>query len=206
MMYDAKPNSNALKDKQEATVATEDRKIEKVVSGPVTVKKKKGISRLAELFISEDASNIKHYVTMEVLIPAIKKAVDDIVSDGIHMLLYGGTGRVKSSSPGSKVSYSSCFDNSRYSNNSYRYDEPKPRYSYDTIIIPHRGDAEMVLERMHQILAKYRLVRVADFYDLVGVTGEYTDNRYGWTNLDRASIVRVRDGYQFDLPRPMPID
>ena len=52
MMYDAKPNSNALKDKQETAVATEDRKIEKVVSGPVTVKKKKGIGRLAELFNS----------------------------------------------------------------------------------------------------------------------------------------------------------
>ena len=53
----------------------------------------------------------------------------------------------------------------------------------------------------------YGLVRVADFYDLVGVTGNYTDNKYGWTNIRSAEIVRLRDGgYVIKLPRAMQID
>ena len=59
---------------------------------------------------------------------------------------------------------------------------------------------------MDDILEKYGMVSVADLYDLVGVTGNYTDNKYGWTNLSNAEIVRVRDGYQIKLPRARVLD
>ena len=52
----------------------------------------------------------------------------------------------------------------------------------------------------------YGLVRVADLYDLVGITGNYTDNKYGWTNITRAEIVRTRDGFMIKMPRAVPID
>lgn len=38
------------------------------------------------MFISEDAGNIKSYVVLDVLVPAIKKAIADIVTGGIDML------------------------------------------------------------------------------------------------------------------------
>ena len=28
----------------------------------------------------------------------------------------------------------------------------------------------------------------------VGITGNYTDNKYGWTNIRNAEIMRVREG------------
>ena len=52
----------------------------------------------------------------------------------------------------------------------------------------------------------YGLVRVADLYDLVGITGSYTDNKYGWTNIRNVEPIRVRDGYMLKLPKAMPID
>ena len=76
----------------------------------------------------------------------------------------------------------------------------------DNIILSSRGEAESVLARMDELVYTYGLVRVADLYDLVGVTGDYTDNKYGWTSLRTATIVRVRDGYQIKLPRAVPID
>ena len=42
-------------------------------------------------------------------------------------------------------------------------------------------------------------------YDLVGITGQYTDNNYGWTNLRNAEPVRTRDGYMLKLPRAIPL-
>ena len=79
-------------------------------------------------------------------------------------------------------------------------------YSYDDIILSTRGEAEDVLTRMDELMDKYGLVRVADLYDLVGITGNYTDNKYGWTNIRNAKITRLRDGYMIEMPRAVPID
>lgn len=59
---------------------------------------------------------------------------------------------------------------------------------------------------MDELISTYKIVSVADFYDLVGVTGNWTDNKYGWSDIRSASIVHVRDGYMIKLPRPLPID
>ena len=60
--------------------------------------------------------------------------------------------------------------------------------------------------RMDELVESYGVVRVADLYDLVGLTGNFTDNKYGWTNVKNAQIVRVRDGYMIKMPRALPID
>ena len=49
-------------------------------------------------------------------------------------------------------------------------------------------------------------VSVADFYDLVGVSGNYTDNKYGWTDIRNASVIHVRDGYMIKLPKALPLN
>ena len=49
-------------------------------------------------------------------------------------------------------------------------------------------------------------VKIADLYDLVGMDSNYTDNRYGWTNLRSAQVVRVRDGYLLKLPKALPLN
>ena len=74
------------------------------------------------------------------------------------------------------------------------------------IIIENRGEAEDVLSRMDELIDQYGLVSVADLYDLVGINGNYTDNKYGWFNIRTASVVRVRDGYMIKLPKAVPLN
>lgn len=200
-MDDYKPNSHRFKEEQKTDVKDESKKLEKVVNGSVKVRKK---SHLKEALISEDASNIKSYIVIDVLIPAIKKAISDIVKNGIEMLLYGDSGRSNGQrSPSSSVSYRDYYDrrDDRYRPN------PSQRQgrSIDDLVIESRGEAEEVLTRMDELLETYKMVTVADFYDLVGVTCDYTDNNYGWTSLRSAEVVRVRDGYIIKLPRALPI-
>lgn len=200
-MDDYKPNSHRFKEEQKTDVKEESKKLEKVVNGSVKVRKK---SHLKEALISEDASNIKSYIVIDVLIPAIKKAISDIVKNGIEMLLYGDSGRSNGQrSPSSSVSYRDYYDRreDRYRPN------PSQRQgrSIDDLVIESRGEAEEVLTRMDELLETYKMVTVADFYDLVGVTCDYTDNNYGWTSLRSAEVVRVRDGYIIKLPRALPI-
>ena len=58
---------------------------------------------------------------------------------------------------------------------------------------------------MDELIKEYGQVAVADLYDLVGITGSYTDNKYGWTNLRNAEAIRDRDGYLLRLPKALPL-
>lgn len=201
-MENYKPNSHKSKEQQEPVP---EKKLEKVVQGKVTTKKKSEVSKLADIFVPGDVANVKSYVVMDVLVPAVKKAISDIVTNGIDMILYGESGRTRKNSPASRVSYSQYYDRDRV-----RRDRepvaPRANYSYNDILLDNRGEAEEVLARMDELVATYGMVSVADLNELVGITGNYTDNNYGWTNIKSAYVQRVRDGYLLKLPRAIPID
>lgn len=204
--YDFQPNSNKYK-KEQREAQTEKRKIDKVVTGTVKTKKKGELSKLSSIFFPEDIKNVKSYVFMDVIVPAVKKAISDIVTTGIDMLIYGANGRSnRNSSPVSKISYTKYYD--KRSDDRFSSSESRTRtgYNYDDIVLETRGEAEEVLMRMTEMIDTYGVVSVADLYDLVGVTGNYTDNKYGWTNVRNAEAIRVRDGYLLKLPKVLPID
>ena len=197
--------SNSHRSKEGKTEALTDRKkVEKVVHGRVRTKPKSGVSKITDIFISEDAANVKSYIVMDVLVPAVKKAISDIVRDGIDMILYGESRGRKSSSALGYVSYrdySRSDDRDRF-----RDSRSRSSYAHDDIVLDSRGEAEEVLTRMDELIDTYGNVSVADLYDLVGKSSEYTDNKYGWTNIRNAEPIRVRDGYMLKLPKVLPIN
>jgi hypothetical protein len=203
VMEEYKPNSHKFKADQNGAVPK--KKVEKVISGTAKSKKKSEIQKFTDVFISEDVNNVKSYILLEVLVPAIKKAISDIVTNGIDMILYGETGKTKSNSTASKISYRSYYDGGNVRRD-YSTTRTKTGYNYDDIILDNRGEAEEVLSRMDELISTYGLVSVADLYDLVGVTGNYTDNKYGWTDIRSASVIRVRDGYMLKLPKALPLN
>lgn len=204
-MENYKPNSHKAKKEQEEALA--ERKVEKVIKGSAKTKKRSDVKKFADVFISEDAGNVKSYIIMDVLIPAIKKAISDIVTNGIDMMLYGETGRSKKKSPASKISYRSYYESDNERRRDYSSVRTRSTYEYDDIVLDSRGEAESVLATMDELVETYGMVSVADLYEMVGVQGSYTDNKYGWTkNIRNASVVRVRDGYLLKLPKALPFD
>lgn len=203
-LYDNLPdNSHKARDEKKAS-AQEEKRVEKVVRGKVKTQKNNK-RKLADLFISEDAGNIKNYIFLDVIIPAVKKAIYDLVVGALDMSLYGGRGGSGKRSTADRVSYRDYNSVSRRDTRSYESARTTSGYSYDDIVLETRGEAEAVLSRMDEIMEEYEIVRVADLYDLVGITGEHTDNKYGWTNIRNAKIVRVRDGWKIEMPRALPI-
>lgn len=197
--------ANSHRSKELATEGrSEERKVQKVVSGKVTTKKNE-VRKLTDIFISEDARNVKSYICMDVLVPAIKKAISDIVTDGIDMILYGGSGSGRKTKPSNNVSYRNYYESPRNSMPS-RNDPQRSRFDYDDIVFESRGEAELVREQMVDMIERYGFVTVADMYDMADLTSPYTSNKYGWTNIRSAEAVRVRDGYILKLPKAMPID
>ena len=55
------------------THTQEPKKVEKVVTGTVKTKKKNEISKFADVFISEDISNVKNFVLWRFLCLPLKK-------------------------------------------------------------------------------------------------------------------------------------
>ena len=206
-MENYKPNSHKYKEEQrQKQEQLEKKKVEKVISGKAKVKKKSEAAKLTEKIIStEDVGNLKNYLLEDVIVPTIRNTIWDAITNSLDMILFGGTGRNRRKSLSNKVSYRDYYDKDRRSGS--RLSERKRNgYNFDDIILESRGEAEEVLERMDELIETYSFASVADLYDLVGITCEYTDNKYGWTNIRNAEPIRVRDGYMLKMPKALPID
>lgn len=205
-MENYKPNSHRSKEAQKES-GSEKKEITKVVQGTAKVKKKGKSSKFAEMFIAEDVSSIKSYIISDILIPAAQKLFVDTVRDAANMLVYGRTDRGKRTSGFSAdyVSYNRYSDR-RYDDRPMIDSRSRNGYSYNDVILETRGEAEEVLDAMNDVIETYGMVSVMDLYDLVGISGQYTDNNYGWKNLRNAEPIRTRDGeYMLKLPKAIPL-
>ena len=190
--------SNSFKSK-ELEAKQPEKKLTKVANAKL--KKKSEIQKIAETFVAEDLNKVKNAVLMDVIVPAVKKVISDIVTNGIDMLLYGEVKHNKSTTT-SKIGYNSMY-NSQNQTNAARV--ARSSYIYNDIILSSRGEAEEVLNQMNEIIGTYGVVSVADLCEIVGVTGEFTDNKYGWSDIRDAYVERSKDGYMLKLPRALPI-
>jgi hypothetical protein len=175
----------------------------KVVKGKVKRKKKSFTKQIAETFIGEEVDSVGAYILNDVVIPAIKATLSDAVQGGIEMLLFGERGSYRgrgSSSRNNKpnISYTSYSKPDRRS--AYRPATQRARNIQEVILDSHR-EAQDVLNSLVDIIDEYGQASVADLNDLIGVSGKYTDNDYGWDNLNTARVRRVREGYLLDLPK-----
>ena len=186
-MSDFKPNSNKSKELAK-----------KVLKG--TVKKKGEISKLVDIFITKDIDSVKDYVVHDILIPEIKKVIEDIVVNSVGMILHGGdTVQKRTPSANSYRNYYDKKDRPVQKNRSAR--------SYEEATFNTRTEANEVIDQMDEIIDKFGFVRVSDFNELAGITGSYTDTKYGWTDIRNANVVRTREGYYIiKLPRALPVN
>jgi hypothetical protein len=187
-----------------------EKRVEKVVSGLAKPKKKTEVRKFADVFLSEDIGSVKSYILLDVLVPAIKKLFSDIITNGVDMILYGGTGRSgRNSSNASKISYQKYYDRDE---SRKPYNQPqnhrRNNFDYDEIIFETRGDAESVLQALEEVISQYGSASIADLYDLANMsTNNYTATKYGWNEIpSTCKPIRIRDGYILKLPRAVPLN
>jgi hypothetical protein len=203
------PNSHKSREQKKEEVAVEKR-VRKVTQGPVKTKTN-GVRKLTDIFISEDVSNVKSYIFMDVLVPAIKKALYDIVTNGFDMLLYGSSGRGKGGgNTATKVNYRNYYRDEKNSGYRERGSESAKNnnssFDYDDIVFRTRGEAEDAKQQLQDIIAKYGVATVNDLYEMTPLTPPYTAANYGWMDLSNVEVRRDRDGYVLKLPRAASID
>ena len=186
--------------------------VKPVVQGKVTAKKTPAAKRLRESLGLEETRTVGDYLVWDVLLPAAKETIADVVKKGIDVFLYGGASAPERNRKGSRshVSYDGYYSKNR---GDYREERSRRRYmgragaDIREFVFDDRRDADMVLSELCEIIDTYGFAKLSDFYSLVGETERnFTDHGYGWDALGSASVERVRDGWVLDLPRPIPLN
>lgn len=208
------PSNSKIRPAKSPDSTPEDNRQKKVVTGLVKTQKRSFGKKVAETFLEDDTKSVGSYILHDVIIPAAKTLISDMVGGGIEMLLFGD--RRPRSSTIRRDGGKSYTNYGGYSSPSYKDNRDRDRrelspsarsrHNFDEIIMSSRGDAEEVLSRLVDQTIDYGQATVADLYDLVGITGSFTDNKWGWTDLHTATISRYRGGYLINLPRTQPLD
>lgn len=186
------------------------KEIQKVVSGEVVQRKKPIGKRFKELFFSGEFKGAVSFIVGAVLLPALKNMVVDATSKGVERVVYGeSVSRRRPELGRPRVSYNNPMDRYSQPRRTMLPDQPPHsaprRQDAGEIILVSRDEAELVIERLRDVLDTYEVASIADLHDLVGLPTTYVDNKWGWTDLKYAEIRQIREGYLIDLPTVEPI-
>jgi hypothetical protein len=189
--------------------AAEREPVKKMVEGKVVSRKQPIWKRFTRTMLAEDAGNVGEYILTDVLIPATKNLIVDMVGQTIERVLFGTSrGRVRRSPLGSLREQTNY---GRFSSDRDSFRRPsmtreaRARHDFNEIVLENRTEAIDVVEALIDRITRYGAVTVADLYDFVGTTGSFADQRWGWTDLSMADVRQVPGGFLLDLPAPEPI-
>ena len=198
-MFDYSSNSNRNKQDSE----NRQKKHESVVSKKPVIKTRKGFGRLVDRL---NLNNIGSHILEEYIVPSIGKTLVDTISYIFDLKQGSSRGSY------SGASYRNYYESNRGGRSRDRDDEKDADdnsiYKYRNLTFDFRQDALAVIDAMQDVLDEYDAVSVADLYDIAGVSSNnWTNNKYGWTNLDTAEVAHARGGgYKLVLPKARPLD
>lgn len=205
---DYQSNSRKSQEKKD----TKEKKVEKVVSGEVIKKPKSNSKKFKDIFFGGDFNGVMRYLAGDVLLPALRNMIVDASTKGIERLIYGESySRRRPPDFRSRVQYHNPLVR-REDPRTRAYLPDQPPYPFrpnkqqvDQIIIASREEAEVVLERLADIISTYEVASLADLNELLGLPSAHVDNKWGWMHINGASVRQVRDGYLIELPPMEPL-
>lgn len=203
-LNDIAPN-NSDKATRKSDESKEKKKLKPVVKkGNVKKKKRTAMDKFKDAFLGE-SENLGDYVLYDVLIPAFRDTISDMGFGVIEKLFgngrsrYRGDSRVVRDRGRSYVSYNDV--GSRRNNDRRDMDRgSRARHDFDNVVFTNKWEAEDVLAHLVDMTIEYGEATVMDFYELSNIESDYTDDKYGWTNLRDAYVDRTRNGYVIVLP------
>ena len=185
-------------------------KVEPVVTGKVRTRRP-GLGRqIKESFTGDSLQSVAEYVVIDVAVPAAKSMITDMFKEGIERVMWGDSGsrRTTGVSPTMRIA----------ATNYTRYAAPaiksgarelsaraRSTHDFEEIVLDTREEAANVIDKLNDLIEEYEVATVADLYDLAGYTSEFTDQKWGWTDIRGAQVRRIREGFLIELPRPVVI-
>ena len=197
---------------------SEERK-KRVVNKKDITHKRSGLSNFVDTFIKGDMTSVVGHLVEDILVPSAVETMNDMGHNLIDGMMYGNSGsggsqRGYKARKKGHTSYDKISSGSSKKSSISRSGSRRRSLRFDDILFDNRNDAIEVLSMLQADLEEngYGSVSVADFYDKYEeVTDveirprDFTEEKYGWEDLDDAKVVAVRtsEGRQFyiDFPR-----
>ena len=213
----SKAVSPTIKDISEGTSTSEVKSV--VKRGSASFAKPTLAKKIKNTFISEDAGNVGSYIWNDIIVPSIQDGLMNTIISAATMI-FGrgrGPGYYNGYRPYNNISKASWrqpdrYDNTPYDRYGYRRDDRASDYrstrSYRDVELESYEDMMDVIHELYSTLEHYHMVRVSDFFSAAGLTGEFTDNQWGWYDLPpRITPRRTMSGrWTIDLPKPEPLN
>lgn len=208
----SKYRSNSHKSRERIIVEetkTRRPKVEAVIPQPPKRRPKTVWEKVSGIFSPKD---VLSYVYTDVVVPAFKDLAYDVVTKGSYHGIYGETRGVAPRSyrgPGGEryTSYNRPVTRESERDTTPKLDRrERSQHDFSRLVFPSIQRAEAVANRMLDRIDQYGVATVADFYDSMGMSYDFTDDSYGWTSLQGIRIRHVREGFILELPRPIQID
>ena len=207
------PGNSKKQRAEEAKSETARPEIKKIVTTSGTIRKASLGSRMRETFAGEGARETGTYVFFDVIIPAVKAMVFDTITQGADRILFGGRDVIRSgmaNAPRTRTNYNQISTKAANNYPGRNFEgggreisrTARTNHRFDEILLDSRGEAEMVLDTMQDLISRFQWVSVPEFYSMVDVTAEFTDEKWGWTNISTAQIRPSRGKYVILLPSP----
>lgn len=172
-------------------------------------KRKSILGIMFEDIIIKNFNDIKNTFVDEVLIPQTMDWLYDLGTDFLSGILQSSSSSYKrrDSAFSRNIDYTSRFRNSVHGKRERRDERTEEVGDYRDISFDTRDAAENVLSKMINNINRYDgTVTVRDLLSFTGFKTNYTDEKYGWTDLSKARVFRQNGRYYLDLPEPLVIE
>lgn len=182
------------------------KEIKAVVSGAVKVDRP-ATRRFFDFLFAESPKTLGKKIGKEIVVPRLKASFEEAATGFLSGMLWGGGNRPPSNVVQGTVLRANGIAYNQMSQPNMMTQARQATVNqssgnYTDLVLPTQQFAEILLGNMYELLNNYRVVAVADLYELAGITPAPSDNAYGWTTLDGARISKVREGFLLELPRP----
>lgn len=194
--------------------------VKKAIAGSAVYEKPTFIKKLTDFLFSDKLDNVSLYLTKAILGPSLKELIFKMGVGALQMTLFDGQGGNMSNMGGGSYvpgyGYRPAINTSQMPYNMLSnpgYAQPMNgnvpiqqgvRVNVRDISFQSRDDVYVVIDRMNNIIRQYGKVKVADFYNLSGITGQednWTLQNCGWYNLMDAKPVACMNGrFIIDFP------
>lgn len=226
-MQDYQSNSKKAKaeqDKEGEAPAPAEKNLEKVIVGEAVIQKK-SLGRKAKSLITDvDFKGVLkeavRHMFSDVLIPSAKDTAYDMWTDFGKRTLFRGSPRGPRSifDPRSlvqRISYNTPVQRggmsySRDPRDSRSVASPidsgrQERSDIEGVLVGSKEEADIILEKMADVIEAYDVVSVHDLKELLGHPRSHVDVKLGWISIADVSVVKVREGWLMEFSSPQPI-
>lgn len=198
--------------------APERPKLEKIIDGNVTQRKKPWAKRTIGMLIVQDIRTTGVNLFNDVLIPSLRDLAFDMVQGAASSTFGVDIRRASTTSltrfvQGQQRSVQTASPQTNYNAISRPASTRPPMgltaaqlvpetITIDDLVFDDRGQAERVLEGLDNLIEEYGQASVWDLYEMVGISTDFVQQKWGWRNMQGASVTRTRDQrYALTLPK-----